>query len=421
MSKFIRRLTIKDGVALGIGSIMGSGILFLPSLTYQVSGRDVLVAWALTTFLCLPLLLIFKEMIATIQSEHGLEGWIALGLGEKVAASIPMLMLGTVGIGMPSAALIGAKYVTNLFGLDSFGTCIVALGMIWTAIGANIFGVKVGSSFQRFMAFALFAIGAAILILTFPRSTTELSHLRPTWNFSAILKGSVLAFWAYAGFENMTFMAGEFKNPTRDILWSIIIALLTCGLLYIGLTMNFATSISPDRVDPLAGMFQLSQLIEPRWLTSSLIAAFAVAAVLINLTSWSWGVSRLIFGSAGKGQLPRYFDHLAPSGIPQRALFLLLVVFTTVAVVLSQVPAWMEAGLTVVSTNFVFIYFLSILSYIVVTKHWHKRFFGVALLVPVAWSLTTSGFLLLYPLAIIIACSALAGWHSVVAPKEPYR
>lgn len=63
MSNLNKVLTVKDGVVLGIGSIMGSGILFLPSFSYSLSGPDALLGWVITTLLCFPLLIIFKEMV----------------------------------------------------------------------------------------------------------------------------------------------------------------------------------------------------------------------------------------------------------------------------------------------------------------------------------------------------------------------
>src|ERR1035438_5021750 len=95
-----RQLTLKDGIGLGLGSIIGSGILFLPSMTYGLAGTNVLVCWVVTTFLCLPLLYIFSHMVESVPNESGMEGYISLGLGEHVGATIPILFLSTVGIGM---------------------------------------------------------------------------------------------------------------------------------------------------------------------------------------------------------------------------------------------------------------------------------------------------------------------------------
>jgi len=46
-----RTLTLWDGIALAIGSIAGSGILYLPSLTYVLAGHDVLLVWSGGTLL----------------------------------------------------------------------------------------------------------------------------------------------------------------------------------------------------------------------------------------------------------------------------------------------------------------------------------------------------------------------------------
>ncbi len=55
-------LTLSDGIPLCIGSVMGAGILVLPSLTYQESGAETAVAWGLAIAACLPLILVFTEM-----------------------------------------------------------------------------------------------------------------------------------------------------------------------------------------------------------------------------------------------------------------------------------------------------------------------------------------------------------------------
>ena len=53
--KLARTLTLWDGVALAVGSIAGSGILYLPSLTYVLASHDVLLVWLAGTLICLPL------------------------------------------------------------------------------------------------------------------------------------------------------------------------------------------------------------------------------------------------------------------------------------------------------------------------------------------------------------------------------
>jgi len=397
MSNLARQLTVKDGIALGIGSIMGSGILFLPSFTYRLAGSDVLVAWILTTLFCLPLLLVFSDMVKAMPNERGIEGFLSLGLGRDVAASVPILLLGTVGIGMPSAAIIAGRYLRRFVQGGSVVESLAALSLIAIAIVANMLGLKTGSLFQRVIAFLLFVVGAALFVMTIPDALPKLDAIKPAWDMKAILAGSVVAFWAYAGFENMTFMAGEFKNPHRDIMISIAISLFLCGALYIGLTANVVALIPQENIDTMAGLYQLSERISHKALATLLIVLFALGAVLINLTSWSWGVSRLVYASAGNGALPRYFHKLSKNKVPKRALVLLFVLFSTVVVTASQFPGWFEMGLQVVSTNFVFLYLLCILSYVMHIKSMPKKMLGLTLVVLLMIALSSSGWMLLYP------------------------
>jgi amino acid efflux transporter len=90
-----RSLGLGAGIALAVGSVAGSGILFLPSLTYQIAGHDALVVWGAVTLLCFPLLLVFADMVRRVPDGSGLEGFIALGLGRHVAATVPPLFLST--------------------------------------------------------------------------------------------------------------------------------------------------------------------------------------------------------------------------------------------------------------------------------------------------------------------------------------
>ena len=61
MASLSRSLNLGQGITLAIGSIMGSGILFLPSLTYSIAGNDISVVWLAATIICIPLLLFFPE------------------------------------------------------------------------------------------------------------------------------------------------------------------------------------------------------------------------------------------------------------------------------------------------------------------------------------------------------------------------
>jgi amino acid transporter len=56
-------LSRRQAIQLAIGSIAGSGILFLPSAVYMEAGRNSLLVWVLSTAVCLPMLLMFEDIV----------------------------------------------------------------------------------------------------------------------------------------------------------------------------------------------------------------------------------------------------------------------------------------------------------------------------------------------------------------------
>ena len=106
-----RTLGLGGGIALAIGSVAGSGILFLPSVIYRLAQHDALVVWALATLLCVPLLLVFGEMVRESHDGSGIEGFIARGLGPGFASCIPLLFALIFPPALAAATLVAGGYL----------------------------------------------------------------------------------------------------------------------------------------------------------------------------------------------------------------------------------------------------------------------------------------------------------------------
>lgn len=398
MESLQKTLSLREGITLAIGSIIGSGILFLPSLTFKVAGNDVVVVWVVATMLCFPLLQIFSDMVKEVPSQRGIEGFVSLGLGRHVGSAIPLLFLGTVSIGMPSAAIIAGEYVTKYFSNPLFGS-LTAYLLIALGVGANLGGVKVGGTLNSIVAALLFIMGAILVFLTTPAAIGNYHHLQPDFQMKPILAGVVVAFWAYAGFENLTFISGEFKKPKRDFFLSLLVALISCGLLYLVLSVNYASLVARDKIDSLAGLSQLATSANLPDSAALIITLFAVFAVAINLISWTWGISRLVYSSAQVGFLPKCLGRIRDSS-PRSATILLGAIFFTALTFAQLFPEFFHKGLVIVSTNFVFIYVLCMVSYLVHERRGPKKLISGLMLIGLTWILSSSGWLVLYPLGL---------------------
>jgi amino acid efflux transporter len=398
-----RALSLWDGMALAIGSIAGAGILYLPSLAYVLAGQDVLLVWLGGTLLALPMLFMFADMVRLVPDGSGIEGFVALGLGAHVAATVPLLFLSVVVLGIPAGVLVAGEYLRAAIGGARVVQLVGALAILVVAILTNLAGAAVGARLQRRVSWALLAVVVVLCALSFPDTRHAYSAVIPTFGAPfSILSGTVIAFWAYAGFENLTFIAGEFRNPRRDFPLVMIVAFLVYGGLIVTLTVIIAALIPRNQVSDLSGLFQLAERIRPAWLATGIIAVFALTVMQLNAASWLWGMSRLIHTAAHNKRLPRWFAYLDDRDLPRRAILVLGGVFMVITAIAAALPDLLISAFTVASSVFLFLYLLCLVSYLRITRSYGKRLVYGALLVFLLATLLSVGLKILYPLAVFL-------------------
>ena len=376
--------------------------------------------WLLTTLLTIPLLCIFTDMVKLVPNESGVEGFVTLGLGRHVGATIPMILLGTVCLGMPAAAVIVGEYARTWLGGPHTIVFVVAAGIVILGTVTNLTGIRQGAIVQSLTTALLILIASMLIAFTMRPAASQYRGLVGPFVVSDVLPGVVLAFWAFAGLENLTFLAGEFRRPERDFRRSATFAVATCSLLYLLLSLNIAALIPRDQVDPILGLYQLSGYLPQNVPAEPLLVLFSFFCVQLNFNSWIWGVSRLIYSSARQKKLPRAFAHLNGNCIPNRAVWLLAALFSVSLAVWAVAPTLLRLSLVAVSTNFVIIYVLSLLSYL---RHFDRSWrwwFALTAVLVLTLTLLTSKWVLLYPSALALASWMFRGWPLAgCAPRRP--
>jgi amino acid efflux transporter len=405
-----RTLGIGGGIVLAIGSVAGSGILFLPSVTYHLAGSDALVVWLAAAALCVPLLLVFGDMVREVPDGSGIEGFVARGLGVDVAASVPVLILATYYPGLAAASLVAGGYLESAVGGGSGVRLAGALGVISITTWTNLVGARAGARAQALVTWTL--LGAALLLVafTFPDARGNYDAVAPELEaVGPLFAGIVVAFWAYAGFENMTFVAGEMRNPRRDYLIATLVALVAYGTLAVLLTANLAAIFPPSQVDELAGVAQLARHVPVPALGVAVITTLALALVQANTASWLWGTSRLVFASARERRPPAWFATLDARGIPRRAVLSLALPGAALTCATAVVPGLVLPFVVSASAIFMFLYLLALASYVRVRRRSARSLGAVALILAIGGVLATRGWYFVYPLA-VTAATVAASW-----------
>src|SRR5215203_3650076 len=106
----------RQAVPLAFGSIAGSGILFLPSAVYAEAGSNSLLVWLVSTAVCLPMLLMFEDMVRANPDGDGIEAFVGAGLGRRFGECVPVMFVSLVIVGLPAGAMVAGQYVARALG-----------------------------------------------------------------------------------------------------------------------------------------------------------------------------------------------------------------------------------------------------------------------------------------------------------------
>jgi amino acid efflux transporter len=396
-------LTRAQAIPLAIGSVAGSGILFLPSAVYSEASNNSLPTWIVSVMLCVPMLLMFEDMVKAYPTGDGIESFVRLGLGDTVARCIPVLFVAVVIVGLPAGSLVAGRYLGEATGWPA-AVPVAASAVMTLALVVNVLGSRASRRVQLFGTCSLLAMAILLILSALPRADQGVMVLIPDGKaFSVVLPASVLAFWAFAGFENLTLLSREFRHPDLDFLPVSTMALGTYGFITILLTISIAIRVPYEDVHVVTGLLQLADDIRPRGPITAAVATIAFAAMVLNSVAWMWGVSQLIARASTRSMFPKSLGTVGPRGVPTRALVLLAVLFFMSLSVLTAFPSVLVDAIAATSSVFVLIYLLTITSYLRVRGLTWRSGLNLVLLAVIVTSLVQSGWRSAYGIAVLLS------------------
>src|SRR6266851_9494930 len=319
-----KAVTLRYAVALYMSSVLGSGVLVLPGLAAQRAGPASLIAWVTLSIASYPMAYTFATLSARSPESGGVYAFAKESFGQRVATSTSWLFVVWFATGAPAVTVIAASYLAFAFPLGRTVAYIVAGLIIFGAFGINYRGIVVSGKVQL-------AVVAAIVVLLLTTVLTSI-HLVRLENFQPFFPNGLipigvsaaLIFWSYLGYENVSNVAEEFKNPKRDFQRSIVLSVALIGVLYLSVALVIVGTRAYDAggsVAPFAAI--LSNAVGPYAAVGTAILASIIIFGTVN--AYTTGISRVIYATAKDGGLPKSLDRVnAKTQVPDRSLMLLL-------------------------------------------------------------------------------------------------
>jgi amino acid transporter len=298
-------------VLYGLGTIVGAGIYALIGEIAGVAGYlapwSFLVASVLAAFTALS----FAELSVRYPKAAGAALYVKHGFASRHGALLVGLLVAFSGVASCAALLNGfVGYLHEFVDTErAYLICltVVVLGFIaaWgiaesVAIAAVICVIEVGG-----LLWVIFLGSESIAYNEIPWGRLVPSASPTTW--APILSGAVLAFYAFIGFEDMVEVVEEVKQVNRTMPYAIILALIISTVLYLALVFTAIASVNPVALSesdaPLAMLYEQFTGNQPVVIT--VIGLFAIInGALIQIIM----ASRVLYGLASRGQLPRVFS-----------------------------------------------------------------------------------------------------------------
>ena len=225
-------LKLPQVIALYIGSVLGSGILIIPGVAAEISGPASLIAWGLMIILVLPLALTMGLLSAKYPDSGGVSYFVTKAFNSHVGSLIGWYFLMSVVVGAPVLALTGAGYLSAAAGLGDNYRLIIATSILFVGLVTNYFGMKITGQLQ--IVVVLITLIVLIVTITGSLHKVDAANFKPFMPDGWTSIGSTLTilFWCFIGWEAVSNMSREFKNPRRDAIKGTIIAAIIISIIY---------------------------------------------------------------------------------------------------------------------------------------------------------------------------------------------
>jgi len=355
-----RTLGALNVTLLGIGAIIGAGIFATVGTaaagdaSRPGAGPSLMLSFCITAIVCAFTALCYAEMAAMVPISGSAYTYSYATLGELVAWIIGWDLILEYAIGNVAVAISWANYFRSLLesiGIDipawlatDFRTArkipglidsaphilgvpivfnLLAFGIVALITIVLVWGIKESAQFNAVMVVIkimvlLFFIVVALYFVSPAEMTKNWHPFQPT-GWGGTLAGAAVVFFAYIGFDAVSTVAEETKNPARDLPIGIIASLIICTIFYVVVAAVFTGLIpyadlvrrlSTEQAEPLT---MAIEHVAPNanWATG-IVAFGSVVAHTAVLLVFQLGQPRIFFSMARDGLLPPVFAKVHP-------------------------------------------------------------------------------------------------------------
>ena len=247
-----RRLGVFDATMLVMGGIIGSGIFVTPAEVARHVATPLLIVgvWILGGLVALAASFIYAELAGRRPEVGGQYAYLRDAYGPMPAFLYGWALLLVIQSGgMAAVAITFARYFSDLVALPLSDNA-VALGVLALLTLINCMGVRSGSNVQSgLMVLKILAIGVLVIagLLFAPATGVHAQGPAPgsASTLAAIGAAMTPVMFSYGGWQTSSFVAGEMRDPQRDLARGLLLGVAGVVLLYTAVAFDCVHALGP--------------------------------------------------------------------------------------------------------------------------------------------------------------------------------
>lgn len=340
-----RRLGLPLLVLYGTGVTVGAGIYVLIGSIAGHAGTHAPIAFVIAAVVLGLTVASYAELCTRFPVAAGEAAYVKAAFGSRALSTLTGIAIIGTGVIASATVTLGAAGYIALFtdvprpmvmvAVVAILGAVSAWGILESVVLASVFTViELGGLVAIIVAAAYAKVPIGDALFAVPALSATM--------WAGIGFASLLAFFAFIGFENLTNIVEEAKVPQRDIPRAMAATLAITTVLYVLIAAIAVTAVPLDKLAaspaPLSLVFRELSSVSP-----ATIGVIAIVAALNTIIAQITMATRVIYGMAKLGNLPRGLGTVSgTTATPLRAtaLIVALVVALALTAPLERLAEW---------------------------------------------------------------------------------
>jgi APA family basic amino acid/polyamine antiporter len=320
-----KSLRAVDLAALGIGSVVGTGIFVATGQGSQLAGPGIILSFIVAAFTCGLCALTYSELACMFPVAGSTYSYSYVAFGEVIAwiigwdlmleylvsasavasgwSSTFIGLLKTMGVDLPKAITL-----TPLAGgIIDLPAVVITMLITWILF----IGIRESARINNIIV--LIKIAVILLFIFLGATHIDFANFRPfaPFGWKGIMAGAAIIFFAYIGFDAVSTAAEETANPKRDVPLGLMLCLGVVIVLYVAVAFVLTGMVPFKQIDVGNALPAALSRIGIHW-GGALVATGAIVGMLSTLLITVYGQVRIFMVMSRDGLLPKVFSHIHP-------------------------------------------------------------------------------------------------------------